>query len=93
MKLKDLIKENRQKQSMSQSRLAKVLGYSSGQFVSNWERGLSLPPVDRLAKISLLFNVDKEVLIQMYLEEISESKRKDFYKAYDFHISLDKKEI
>lgn len=87
MKLKDKLKLARESKGFSQSKLAKVLGYSSGQFVSNWERGQSYPPVDRLAKMSLIFNLDHEELIQLYVLELSEEKKKAFKKALDFHLS------
>lgn len=35
-----LLKEKRLASGLSQLEIAKTLGYSSGQFVSNWERGL-----------------------------------------------------
>ncbi len=85
MKLKDIIKTKRVEKKYSQVKLAKLLGYSSGQFVSNWERGESYPPMDRLAKIALIFDIEKERLITLFLEEYSESKRKEYQKAYDFH--------
>ena len=87
MKLKDKLKIARQDKGYSQSKLAKVLGYSSGQFISNWERGQSYPPVDRLAKMSLLFGLNHEELLRMYLIEIGEEKKKAFQKALDFHLS------
>ena len=87
MKLRDKLKVAREKKGYSQSKLAKVLGYSSGQFVSNWERGQSYPPVDRLAKMSLLLDLDHEELIKLYIIELGEEKKKAFKKALDFHLS------
>lgn len=85
MKLKDFLKQKRKEKGFSQARLAKLLGYSSGQFVSNWERGESMPPVDRLAKMVFLFQVPKDQLLNLYLSELRESKVNDFEKAYRFH--------
>lgn len=85
MKLKNLIKQKRIEKKYSQVDLGKSLGYSSGQFVSNWERGESYPPMDRLAKMSLLFDLQKEDLISLFLEEQSEIKKKEYSKAYEFH--------
>ena len=87
MNLRDKLKTAREKKGFSQAKLAKILGYSSGQFVSNWERGQSYPPVDRLAKMSLLLNLDHEELIKLYIVELGEEKKKAFKKALDFHIS------
>lgn len=85
MKLKDLIKRKRLEKKYSQAKLAKILGYSSGQFVSNWERGESCPPIDRLAKMSLIFDLDRKILIELFLKEHAESTEKEYLKAYDFH--------
>ncbi|MGH1468835.1 MAG: helix-turn-helix domain-containing protein [Bdellovibrionales bacterium] len=85
MKLKDIIKAKRIEKKYSQVKLAKTLGYSSGQFVSNWERGESYPPMDRLAKIALIFEIEKEYLIDLFLKEYSDLKRKEYLKAYGFH--------
>ncbi len=85
MKLKNLIKIKRLEKKYSQAKLAKVLGYSSGQFVSNWERGESYPPMDRLAKMSLLFDLEKGILIELFLKEHAEARQKEYLKAYSFH--------
>jgi transcriptional regulator with XRE-family HTH domain len=87
MKLRDILKTAREKKGYSQSKLAKILGYSSGQFISNWERGQSYPPVDRLAKMSLIFDLDHEELIKLYVLELGEEKKRAFKKALDFHLS------
>jgi transcriptional regulator with XRE-family HTH domain len=85
MKLRDLIKQKRIEKGFSQAKLAKALGYSSGQFVSNWERGESYPPMDRLAKMSLMFDMDKNIFLKIFLQENSDSKTKEYNKAYAFH--------
>lgn len=85
MKLKDLIKEKRAEKDWSQTRLAKLLGYSSGQFVSNWERGDSYPPMDRLAKMTLLFELEDNILFDLFSKENFESKQKEYEKALEFH--------
>lgn len=86
----ELIKKKREENGYSQNKLAKVLGYTSGQFVSNWERGESLPPVDRLAKLTLLFGLKEDQLFGLYLKLQTEEKTKEYKKALDFHKALDK---
>lgn len=46
------LKELRHHNGVSQRDLADKLGYSTPQFVSNWERGISFPPVSALKKIA-----------------------------------------
>jgi len=45
---------------LTQKSVATSLGYSSAQFISNWERGLSQPPAGVIAKIVDLYRVDVE---------------------------------
>lgn len=47
-----LIKKARHSAGLTQASLAKKLGYKSPQFVSNWERSESLPPITALPKIA-----------------------------------------
>lgn len=47
-KLFQKLRENR---NITQMELAKFLGYRSAQFISNWERGLSIPPAKTIKKI------------------------------------------
>lgn len=47
-----LIKKARQSSGLTQAALAKRLGYRSPQFISNWERAESLPPIHALSKIA-----------------------------------------
>ena len=88
MKLRDLIKNKRIENGYSQEKLATLLGYSSGQFVSNWERGESFPPIDRLAKLSLLFGFEDQTLLNLFLSESKAAVTKEYFKALDFHKSF-----
>lgn len=47
-----LIKKSRVKAGLTQAALARALKYKSPQFISNWERGKSLPPVTALPDIA-----------------------------------------
>ena len=54
----NILKEARQKKALTQSEIAKHLGYNTPQFVSNWERGLSAPPIESLNQISEILELD-----------------------------------
>lgn len=54
---------------LSQGELAEKLGYSSPQFVSNWERGVANPPVHKLAQLTRLLNIPSDELIETILTE------------------------
>jgi len=88
MKLKDILKKKRLESGFSQEKLATTLGYTSGQFISNWERGESFPPIDRLAKLSLMYGFEDETLLNLFLKETQMSVRKEYLKALEFHKSF-----
>lgn len=77
-----VIKEARKAKKLSQEELARLLGYDSGQFVSDWERGLSAIPMKKLADICKLLKLDLEqlfeLLLQFSVERLSESMRNEF---------------
>jgi transcriptional regulator with XRE-family HTH domain len=62
------LKKKRRQACLSQADVAKKLGYSSPQFISNWERGLSDPPVETLRKISDIYNIPLNEIHQLFLK-------------------------
>lgn len=58
-----LLKAARINSGITQLEIAKKLGYSSPQFVSNWERGESLPPMDHFPKLANLLGISSKELI------------------------------
>lgn len=52
------MRDARIKAGLSQGELAEALGYKSAQFVSNWERGVSSPPLALLRKLATVLGVD-----------------------------------
>lgn len=67
------LKQSREKVGMTQQELARRLSYSTAQFISNWERGVSLPPLDLLPKIAVNLSIPPRQLIEVlhrYQEEI-----------------------
>ena len=57
----------RNKRGLTQTQLAKLMGYSSGQFISNWERGLALPPLPALFPLAKIFGVSADSLFHLVL--------------------------
>lgn len=51
------LRQKRIKKKLSQVEVAKQLGYSS-QFVANWERGISSPPLDVLKDIIDIYGIN-----------------------------------
>lgn len=50
-KFGDFLREKRMKAGLSQKEVALGLGYTTPQFISNWERGLSNPPISSIRKL------------------------------------------
>lgn len=55
--------------SLSQREVANALGYSTPQFISNWERGISNPPISIVKELAKLYKITPEEIIKK-LEEI-----------------------
>lgn len=68
LSLANFLKEKRIRAGLSQKEVAEKLGYSTAQFVSNWERGLSAPPVETLKLIAEMYNIDLDEVFQVTLE-------------------------
>ena len=67
-------KKAREESSISQWELAQLLGYSSPQMISNWERNLCNPPLKAVYKMIELFKLNKkEVLIHVMQESKSKT--------------------
>ncbi len=71
-KLGGFLREKREDSGVSQVDLAKKLGYSSSQFVSNWERGLATPPLKSLSKICDILDVDTREIVELVLNQTRE---------------------
>ncbi len=66
-KLGEQLKKMRLAKSLSQKDVAVFLGYSSSQFVSNWERNLCRPPGSALRGLSKLFSVNYKDLVNSFV--------------------------
>ena len=79
------LKEKREKASLTQLDVARHLDYTSPQFVSNWERGVSLPPIDVLPKLAGLYGVSaKEMVDTMHKFhlQVVEHRKKELLKLF-----------
>jgi len=67
--LSDYLREKRIASGLSQLDVAKRLGYSSPQFVSNWERGVVSPPLETIAVLLDLYKIPKNEIIERILSD------------------------
>ena len=81
MAMAEYLKEKRAKANLTQSDVASKLGYSSPQFVSNWERGLAKPPVFVLRDLTKLYKVSANEMFSVLLSEVESDLRSEFYST------------
>lgn len=58
---------------LTQREVADALGYSSGQYVSNFERGIAVPPLNKLNLMVKMYGLSVEHLCELIVE--AERKR------------------
>ena len=63
------LKNQREKAGLSQRQVAIELGYTTAQFVSNWERGLISPPMNTMVTLVDLYKMPKKELIELLVTE------------------------
>ncbi len=84
MGLADYLRSAREKAGMTQIEVATKLGYSTSQFVSNWERGRSAPPMNALRPLSKMYKVSMDHLFEHIfnasMHMAAESLRKQYLK-------------
>jgi transcriptional regulator with XRE-family HTH domain len=80
-KLAAALKKLRVARGLSQTEVAKKLGYSSPQFISNWERGLASPPVKVLKRLAGLYETEPGQLFNMVVKAAESRMRAEFEKS------------
>jgi transcriptional regulator with XRE-family HTH domain len=60
--LAEFLRTSRIDAGLSQRNVSKTLGYRTSQFISNWERGVSLPPGRALRQIAEIYEIQTEML-------------------------------
>lgn len=63
----EFLKEARLAAKLSQKKVANALGYTTPQFVSNWERGMILPPKTTIPLLVHLYKIDVEEFFEVYM--------------------------
>jgi transcriptional regulator with XRE-family HTH domain len=62
------LKSSREKANLTQAEASKAFGYTSSQFISNIERGVSVAPLALLAKMVRLYKANPRILERIILE-------------------------
>ncbi len=63
------LKEKRIESGLTQSEVANKLGYSTPQFISNFERGLCSPPLKNLKVLVRLYKINPSELMDLIMSE------------------------
>ena len=81
--LAQFLKEKRVQSGLSQKDVATKLGYTTSQFISNWERGISHPPLNTLRSLSNLYKINPDemfdVLLKATVAQVEVDLKKKFY--------------
>ena len=80
--LAEVLKEKRKAAGLSQGDVAKALGYRSPQFVSNWERSMSVPPVYALKKIAKIYKLNIDEIKALYFSVRMAEFKADLEKKF-----------
>ena len=67
--LGNYLKEKRELCKLSQAQVSKFLGYSSAQFISNFERGLCAPPMPKLKELIQLYKIQAREVMNLLMQE------------------------
>lgn len=81
-KLAQFLKDKRTLSGLSQKDVATKLGYSTSQFISNWERGISQPPINTLRTLAQMYGVEAEQMFQVLLDTTMIQVQKDLKKKF-----------
>ena len=65
-----ILKDMREKSGLTQRDIAMKLKYTTPQFISNWERGLSHPPIKDIKTIAKAYKVDADYLFTIIKDDI-----------------------
>ena len=55
----------------SQKKLARMLGMKSSTLISQWEKGITLPTLDSLLKLCVIYNT---LIEELYFERLQEHR-------------------
>mgnify|MGYP001213745930 CR=1 FL=1 len=62
------LKREREGRSFTQKYVADHLGFRTPQLISNWERGIAVPPLKEIRKLAKLYAVDRSELMDIVTE-------------------------
>lgn len=79
------LRAHRVKAGLTQLDVANHLQYTTAQFISNWERGISMPPMDTLPRLATLLRIAPRDLIEVindYQEQVLKLQKKQLMNLF-----------
>jgi transcriptional regulator with XRE-family HTH domain len=74
----------REAKGLTQTEIAEVFGWTTGQFPSNWERGCSLPPTHIYLDLARVLGIPPRSLVEAVYEarkaELAEEEKKALHQ-------------
>ncbi|MBS1970654.1 MAG: helix-turn-helix transcriptional regulator [Bdellovibrionales bacterium] len=71
------LRESRMRAGLSQAQVARRLKYGTAQFISNWERGVSEPPLKAIKILAKIYNIPAEEIFEVVLRTTLEKVKED----------------
>ena len=66
--LGEFLKNKRLAAGLTQRAVSSALGYSSAQFISNFERGIAAPPLNKMKVLTKLYKLPVEEVVNLMIE-------------------------
>lgn len=66
--LGEFLRKSRMRAGKSQKEVSEYFGFSTAQFISNWERGQSKPPFYLVPKIASLYDIEQKEIYKIMFE-------------------------
>lgn len=66
--LGEYLQKMRTEAGLTQREVSLALGYSSAQFISNFERGIAVPPLNKLKVLIKMYNMPVDTVLNIILD-------------------------
>lgn len=82
-RLGKFLKEKRQAAKLNQKDISEQLGYNNAQFISNWERDKSRPPMTAIKVILEKYKIQKEELFLVMASDVILEARQNLLVQFE----------
>ena len=83
VRLNIFLRNGRVKSGLTQGQVAKTLGYSTAQFISNWERGVAEPPITSLRQLADIYSVPVDKMYDVALKSAIQKATDDLRTKFE----------